>query len=206
MVYRAAMTEDFDPSAVPVQDVEVRPVGVDERRGWYARTDLRSLRDLFAQVPDARRHAEPPVKAHGRIDARRVAVRDLLPDTRAPFPQVWQAFRATRERLDARTGDVSTETAYGITSRSADRATPAPLQGWNRGHWPVENANHPRRDATLGEDASRVHARHALANHAALNYIALAVVFHHGFRWLPDAYRHFLKRRQDAFDALLSTR
>ena len=50
--------------------------------------------DTFAQLAaidwDAgavRRHADEPVKAHGRIEARRVAARDLLPDTLAPFPR-----------------------------------------------------------------------------------------------------------------------
>ena len=33
----------------------------------------------------------------------------------------------------------------------AERAGPAQLLAWNRGHWQVENANHYRRDATMGE-------------------------------------------------------
>ena len=49
--------------------------------------------DAFAQLAavdwdaDAvRRHADEPVKAHGRIEARRVAARDQQPDMLAPFP------------------------------------------------------------------------------------------------------------------------
>ncbi len=34
-----AMTEDFDPSAVPVREVEVRPVRADERQRWDALMD-----------------------------------------------------------------------------------------------------------------------------------------------------------------------
>ena len=44
----------------------------------------------------------------------------------------------------------------------------------------------------MGEDASRVRARHAPANSAPLNNIALAIVFHHGFRYLPEANLHFM--------------
>ena len=86
----------------------------------------------------------------------------------------------------------------------AERADPQQLLAWNRGHWAVENANHYRRDATLGEDASRIRARHAPANNATLNNIALVIVFHRGFRHLPEAHLHFMMRREDALDAILS--
>ena len=54
----------------------------------------------------------------------------------------------------------------------------------------------------MGEDAARFRAGHAPANHAALNNIVLAVVFHCGFRHLPEAHRHYMMRRDDALDAL----
>ena len=88
----------------------------------------------------------------------------------------------------------------------AGRAGPDRLLAWNRAHWQVENGNHHRRDATLGEDASRIRARHAPANNATLNNIALAVVFHHGFRYVPEAQLHFMMRRDKALDAILSPR
>lgn len=167
--------------------------------------------DTFAQLAAmdwegaaVRRHADEAAKAHGRIEARRIAAQDLLPDTLAPFPQARQAFRVVRERTDAKTGETSTETAYGVTSVDATRAGPQRLLAWNRGHWQVENGNHHRRDATMGEDAARFRARHAPANHATLNNIVLAVVFHNGFRYLPEANRHYVMRRSDALDAILS--
>ena len=167
--------------------------------------------DTFAQLAaidwdgdNARRHADGPAKAHGRIEARRIAARDLLPKTLGPFPTARQAFRVVRERTDAKTGETSRETAYGITTVPAERAGPERLLAWNRGHWQVENGNHCRRDATMGEDASRVRKGHAPANNAILNNIALAVVFHRGFRHLPEANLHFMMRRRDALDAILS--
>ena len=99
--------------------------------------------------------------------------------------------------------DEGGETAYGITSVTAERADPERLLAWNRGHWQVENGNHYRRDATMGEDVSRVRARHAPANSATLSNITLAVVFHRGFRYLPEANLHFMMRRRDALDAIL---
>ena len=56
----------------------------------------------------------------------------------------------------------------------------------------------------MGEDAARFWAGHAPANHATLNNIVLAVVFHHGFRYLPEANRHDMMRRDNAFDAILA--
>ena len=39
---------------------------------------------------------------------------------------------------------------------------------------------------------------------AILNNIALAVVFHRGFRYLPKVNLHFMMRRRAALDAILS--
>ena len=47
-------------------------------------------------------------------------------------------------------------------------------------------------------------ARHAPANNATLANIALAIVFHRGFRPVPEAKLHFVMRREDALDAILS--
>ena len=137
------------------------------------------------------------------VEARRIAARDLLPRTFAAFAKARQAFRVVRERTDAKTGETAVETAFGVTSVPAERADPERLLAWNRGHWQVENGNHYRRDATMGEDASRIRARHAPANNATLNNIALAVVFHRGFRYLPEANLHFMMRRREALDAIL---
>ena len=56
----------------------------------------------------------------------------------------------------------------------------------------------------MGEDASRARSGHAPANNATLNNIALAVVFHSGFRYLPEAQLHFAMRRRAALEAILS--
>ncbi len=48
------------------------------------------------------------------------------------------------------------ETVRGITSLGPERAGAARLLQVTRQHWAIENGLHYRRDATLGEDASRV--------------------------------------------------
>ena len=56
----------------------------------------------------------------------------------------------------------------------------------------------------MGEDSAGFRAGHSPANHAALNNIVLAIVFHNGFHYLPEADRHYMVRRGDALDAILS--
>ena len=146
---------------------------------------------------------EPPTLSHGRIEQRAIWTSTAL-NHYLDFPGVGQVFMLRRSRLDKASGKASTETVYGLTSHTPDSANAQTLLSMNRGHWCIENANHYRRDATLGEDASRIRARHGPANNATLNNIALAIVFHRGFHHLPEANLHFMVQRQDALDAILS--
>ena len=67
-----------------------------------------------------------------------------------------------------------------------------------------EHANPYRRDVTMGEDASRGRTRHAPADSATLNNSALAIVFHHGFCYLPEANLPFMMHRDRAPKAILA--
>ena len=162
-----------------------------------------ALGALQWNAPNVRHYAAPPEKGHGRIEARRLDAVDL-PQRMLRFDKARQAMRVVRERTELGTGKHTSETVYAITSVSAERAGPEQLLAWNRGHWAVENGNHYRRDASLGEDASRVRVRHAPVNNATLNNIALAIVFHRGFHHVPEANLHFMMRREEALDAILS--
>ena len=183
---------------------------VDIHRADYLFTVKGNCPETFAALaaldwnaPGVRHHRAAPEKGHGRVDRRQLDALPL-PGRMLRFDKARQAMRIIRERTELRTGETTTETVYALTSVSAERADPEQLLAWNRGHWMVENANHYRRDTTLGEDASRIRARHAPANNATLNNIALAIVFHRGFRHLPEANLHFMMRREDALDAILS--
>lgn len=100
-----------------------------------------------------------------------------------------------RERTDAKAGGASTETTCGVTSVPSQRAAPVRLLAWYRGHWQVEHGNHRRRGAGVGEDAALPRPP---ANHATINNIVLAVVFHTRFRYPPEADRHCMMRCEDA--------
>ena len=145
-------------------------------------------------------------KGHGRIQQRSIQV--LTPPPRLlNYPHVSQIFRITRKRTDARhhrTANTSTETAYGITSVPASRATPRQLLAYNRGHWSVE-VNHHIRDTTFAEDACLARTRFAPQNNATCTNLALALILHRTrFDSIASATRHFALQRSDAFDALLS--
>ena len=147
-------------------------------------------------------YTEKANKDHGRIEQRSIEVMNAY-FRMIDYPHVKQVFRVKRWAKNVKTGEESTEYAYGITSVDDKRATPEQLLSWNRGHWAVETKNHYIRDVTFGEDGCRSRVRSAPANNAVCANIALAVIFGRGFRTAPEAIRHFVLNREDAFEALL---
>jgi predicted transposase YbfD/YdcC len=81
------------------------------------------------------------------------------------------------QRTNKKTGQSSVESRYYLSSREADEH---PAQQWLRlirGHWGgVENRNHWRRDALMGEDRSRSRNPTLLANLALLRKVLLGVM------------------------------
>ncbi len=70
------------------------------------------------------------------------------------WPKVGQVFRIERTRV---IGGVSkTETSYGITSLTREKADAGRLLELARSHWGIENGLHYVKDETLGEDRCRV--------------------------------------------------
>lgn len=160
------------------------------------------LSSLQWERDSAGRFTEKADKDHGRIEQRSIEVMNAY-FRMIDYPHVKQVFRVKRWAKNVKTGAQSTEYAYGITSVDDKRATPEQLLSWNRGHWAVETKNHYVRDVTFGEDGCRSRVRCAPANNAVCANIALAVIFGRGFRSAPEATRHFVLNREDAFEALL---
>ena len=111
------------------------------------------------------RHTETD-KGHGRYETRSIQVSSAL-DGLLSFPYVAQVIRVERTVDDLKTGTArSNETAYYVTSLDETRASKTRLLGFIRGHWAIENSLHWVRDATMGEDRSKV--RSGSAPHRAL--------------------------------------
>ena len=72
------------------------------------------------------------------------------------FPYARSLIVVRPQRTIKKTGQSSTKSRYYLSSRDPDEHTLAEWLGLIRGHWGgVENRNHWRREALLGEDRSR---------------------------------------------------
>jgi hypothetical protein len=147
---------------------------------------------LRPTLPDAQltiAHESRRTMRHGRWEQRTlwaVASADLnayvgsAGTVGAPWPGVRQVLRLERmitekERFGARF-KTTTEVAYGITSRPADRIDAAGLLRRWRIHWHIENRLHWVRDVTLAEDASQIAAGQAPTVFAILRTAAVTLL------------------------------
>lgn len=103
-----------------------------------------------------------------------------------------------REILHLRTGEVSSETVYGLTSRSATRADAAWLQRRLRQHWHIENRSHWVRDVTFDEDHSQVRVGSIPEVMAALRNTAIGLLRATGFTNIAAATRRMAARPREA--------
>ena len=84
-------------------------------------------------------------------------------------------------RTEKRSGKTSTEKRYYLSSQEATERTPEQWINLTRNHWAgVENRNHWRRDATQGEDRTRLNNSLALINLALLRSVNLKLLSDRG--------------------------
>jgi predicted transposase YbfD/YdcC len=94
-------------------------------------------------------------KGHGRLERRALTLSAALA-TYLQWPGQQQVFALARSRTSLRSGEVSRETVYGITSLAPARADAAFILDRVRNHWIIENGSHYVRDVTFAEDHSQV--------------------------------------------------
>ena len=147
-------------------------------------------------------------KGHGRLETRRCAALDITTpewDGYCDLHGRKQAIRIERVREILKTGAISHETVFCLTSLGADDAGPDEVLSLVRNHWHIENRLHYVRDFTYDEDRCRARVRHLPRNLACLSNAAISIVRLNGaFRYLPEANRHYAARPQDALDAVLT--
>jgi predicted transposase YbfD/YdcC len=131
-----------------------------------------------------------PDKGHGRHEVRTLECSPTLSEY-LDWPGVGLVFRRQCERRILKTGQVSHETTYGITSLRADQVGPLQLETLCRGHWTIENHVHYVRDVTMGEDANQTHVGHAPHALAALRNAILSLFRRHGWTNIAAAFRHY---------------
>lgn len=114
-------------------------------------------------------------RGHGRHERRELTLTTAL----APYltwPGHQQVFALRRIRTNRRTGAVSDETSYGLTSLSAARADAAYVLDRVRTHWMIENGSHYVRDVTFAEDHSQVRTGSIPQVMAAFRNTAIALL------------------------------
>lgn len=100
------------------------------------------------------------------------------------------------ERTVKKTGATTTESRYYLSSLAARERSP---EGWLkliRGHWGgVENRNHWRRDALMGEDRSRSRNANLLANLALIRNALLERMAAHAPQLSLPEFRETVQSR-----------
>ena len=136
-------------------------------KGWY-----------IARLPQT--VAQSSEKAHGRLEQR---VLTLMIDETGfiDWPALRQVFKVDRKVICRRTGEITEETVYGITSLSPEHSSAEQILDFTRSYWGIENGLHYRRDKTLREDAIRMSDDNQAEVMAVLNNFIVGLASKLGF-------------------------
>jgi predicted transposase YbfD/YdcC len=141
-------------------------------------------------------------KGHGRLEVRTLTTSSQLNDF-LDWPFLQQVFQLQRTITISKTGKTRKDTVYGITSLSAELASPAQLLEMLRSYWQIENRLHYPRDVTLHEDQTRFKKLSAAHNMAILNNLVLSLIAKSDFPFVPSARRFFAAHPDQALALLL---
>jgi predicted transposase YbfD/YdcC len=159
------------------------------------------FRDRGKRQPDYAEHTPPD---HGRIETRKIWTTTEL-NGYLRFPHLGQAYLVERQAIEKKTGELSSEIAYGITSRPPQQANPQRLLKVNRGHWVIENSCHYILDWTFDEDRSRIRTGYGPENMTRLRRFAIGVIKSKGGDSVPQKMRQLTRSVRLVFDYLRMT-
>ncbi len=155
----------------------------------YAAIDVCFQDPLSVEPTDDYQRYTVTEKGHGRL-ATRTLERSCALNGYLHWPGVGQVLRRTCERITLRTGVVSGEVTYGITSLPPQLATAAQVEALWRGHWGIENKVHHVRDVTMGEDGGQMRCGAAPQALAALRNGIISLLRSTGAASIADGLRH----------------
>jgi predicted transposase YbfD/YdcC len=139
-------------------------------------------------------------KGHGRPERRRLERSAALADYLA-WPDATQVLRRTCRRVHLRTGEITEEVSFGLTSLPV-AAPAAAIEALWRGHWAIENRVHYVRDVTMGADACQVRVGRAPQALAARRNGVLGLLRALGWTNIAAALRHYGASAQRALTLL----
>jgi predicted transposase YbfD/YdcC len=138
---------------------------------------------------------------HGRIEERFLISSDELKGY-SDWPGLHQVFELTRTIVTKKTGEVSKETVYGITSLSPEEANAKRLNDLVRSHWHIENKVHWVRDVIYDEDRSQVRCGNTPQVMSAIRNTVIGLMRHSGITNIASACRRFSARPKLALELI----
>ncbi len=143
---------------------------------------------------------------HGRIETRRIWTTTEL-NTYLNFPYVGQAFVIERESIQKKTGQHTSETAYGLTSRTPELADPqrsscAPTEATGASKIVATTSS----TGTMMEDRSRIRKGHGPENISLLVVVPSLVIKSKGARSVAQKMRELTRNTRLVFDYLRMTK
>jgi len=141
---------------------------------------------------------------HGRIEIRKIWTTDVLNDY-LNFPHVGQSFVIEREFTEKKSGRVTCEIVYGITSKTPHQANAQQVLTTNRGHWTIENCCHYIIDWNYDEDRSRIRTGYGPENITRLRRFSISVMKLKGVRNIAQKIRQLAGNVRLVFDYLRMT-
>ncbi len=142
-------------------------------------------------------------KGHGRIDAREIITSFRIAGE-IEFPHLQQVFQITRQSEEVKTGKISNQTIYGITSLPVEEYGAKELLELVRKHWGIENGLHYRRDVTFKEDACRQTTTNGGRVLAVLNNLTIGILRKSGWENLAKARRYFSSQIDEALNLIMN--
>jgi predicted transposase YbfD/YdcC len=182
---------------------------VEDRKADYHFTvkgnQPRLLEDIRLCFKD---HGEPVATStdsgHGRIEIRKIWTSTELNDY-LDFPCLGQIFMIERETIQKKTGKISCEIVYGVTSQTPDRADADKVLKINRGHWCIENSCHYIIDWNYDEDRSRIRTGHGPENVSRLRRFAIGLLKSKGVKNVAQQMRLLVMNVRAVLDYLRMT-
>ena len=142
---------------------------------------------------------------HGRIETRKIWTSTELNDY-LDFPWVGQVFVIERESINKKTGKISNETAYGVTSCNPEQASADKILKTNRDHWCIENSCHYIIDWNFDEDRSRIRTGYGPENVSRLRRFAVGLIKSKGVPSVAQKMRQLAMNVRSVLDYLRMTK
>ena len=95
------------------------------------------------------------------------------------------------ERIELKSGKLTREVSFGLTSLAPEAADAAVVEALWRGHWTIENRLQYVRDVTFGEDGGHAAAGTTAHVMASVRNALLYLFRRAGWHLVPDALAHY---------------